>query len=69
MSALQAVEKASHCQCPKALQHRIHRQGGRKERAGSVWEKKGTVRKRTRERRGLEERFTCSIGQAADGRS
>lgn len=51
VSASQAVEKASHCQCPSALQQ-IHSPGDRKERAGSVWEKKGTVRKR---RRGKEE--------------
>lgn len=69
VSALQAVKKASHCQCPKPLQYRIHRQGDRKERAGSVWEKKGTVRKRTRERRRLGEWFMRRIGQRANGRS
>lgn len=68
MSALQAAEKASHCQCPNPLQQ-IHRPGDRKERAGSVWEKKGTVRKRRRERRRLGEWLARSIGQIADGRS
>lgn len=51
------------------LYNKILRLGDRKERAGSVWEKKGTVRKRRRERRRLGEWLTCSIGQMAEGRS
>lgn len=52
MSALPAEGKASHCLRPTPAPQ-IHRQGDRKERAESVWWKKGTVRKQRRERSAL----------------
>lgn len=60
VSALQAVEKASHCQCPPQTLHNrstdraTERKG--KERAGSVWETKGDSKeedKRKEEIRGV----------------